>query len=189
MIRDYPELIATVTTRSQIPDVATHAASYVGLAEKALNKRLRVAGMETAATLTTDAKGVVALPDGYLEMRDIRCGDYLLRRLPLQTLKAGMPGYAIQGADLLASAKEADLNVVFYATLPPLAENNTNWLLAQDPEIYLYATLFQVFTAEFQIDKAQATAAHLDQLIDDLEAADHTARFAGTMVDFSGVSA
>lgn len=188
MIRDYPELIAAVTTRSKVPDVATHATTYVGLAEAALSKRLRVAGMETAATLTTDTNGVVELPDGYREMRDIRCGDYLLRRLPLPTLKAGMRGYCIQGTNLLASEKEADIDVVFYAALPSLAENNTNWLLAQDPEIYLYAVLFQVFTAEFQIDKAQAVVAHLDRLIADLEASDNEARFAGTMIDFSGVS-
>lgn len=188
MIRDYPELVATVTTRSKVPDVATHAASYVGLAEAALSKRLRVAGMEAAATLTTDADGVVALPAGYQEMRDIRCGDYLLRRLPLPTLKAGMRGYAIQGANIVASEKETDLDVVYYSALPSLAENNTNWLLAQDPEIYLYAVLFQVFTAEFQIDKAQAASTHLGGLIANLEAADNEARFAGTMIDFGGVS-
>lgn len=33
------------------------------------------------------------------------------------------------------------LQIVYWATLPPLATNQTNWLLDKHPDVYLYATL------------------------------------------------
>ena len=75
MIQDYAELIAEVTTRSSVSDVATRAKMHVGMAENMLSKRLRTSDMETAVVLTTDADGLAALPSDYAEMRSIRAGD------------------------------------------------------------------------------------------------------------------
>ena len=71
MIRDFADLIAEVTVRTDRPDVAGRAAMLVGLAERALSKRLRLADMETVAALTTDAGGVAALPVDYEAMRTV----------------------------------------------------------------------------------------------------------------------
>ena len=52
MINDYPELIAEVSARSGATDVVNRAKMFVGMAEKMLSKRLRLAGMETAALVS-----------------------------------------------------------------------------------------------------------------------------------------
>ncbi|QAX31311.1 phage adaptor protein [Leisingera sp. NJS204] len=188
MIADYPELIAEVSHRSGVSGVVNRAKMYVGMAERALSKRLRVADMETAATLTTDAQGRAALPADFEAVRMITVppGVELAARpiASVQSKYAGRPGYAIQARELLSTVKETDHELAYYAALPSLEADNTNWLLEKESEIYLQAVLFQVYAGENELERAQATAGYLGALIDALADADLIQRHAHTRITY-----
>ena len=188
MIRDFADLIAEVTVRTDRPDVAGRAAMLVGLAERALSKRLRLADMETVAALTTDAGGVAALPVDYEAMRTVDiAGVGTLKRLAPSAIDRGRRGYGVRGRVLISSFPTTEHRLTYYAALPSLVETDTNWLLQRDPDLYLQAVLLQVYVAEADIPKAQATAAYLDALIAAARAGDHDGRFAGTRIALGGV--
>lgn len=187
MIQDYSELIAEVSARSGISDVVNRAAQLTGMAENMLSKRLRLAGMETEVELTTSSTGTVALPDDYREMRLVSVSDRTLNRRPLGLIRQGGCGYAVQGKILHSSFKGTAHTCIYYAALPSLEANDTNWLLDDEPEIYLHAVLFQAYTAGNNLEQAQATAGYLGALIDAANNADHLARHAGTRINLGGV--
>lgn len=188
MINDYPELIAEVSARSGVTDVVNRAGMFVGMAEQMLSKRLRLGGMETAAELTTDASGSVALPVDYQEMRSIRISSGVVPRRSLDVILADRQcGYAVQGKVLKSTYKSTAHQLVYYATVPGLEAANTSWLLDDEPELYLQAVLFQVYTANTDIEKAQATAGYLGSLIEAANEADHMNRHVGTRINLGGL--
>ncbi len=190
MISDYPELIAEVAERSGVSDVATRAKMYVGMAEKALSKRLRLAEQEKSVELVTDATGAVDLPADFEEIRTILVGDRYIDRKPLEVILRGrQTGYAVEGRVLKSSHALTAHQLVYYASLPGLEANNTNWLLDDEPEIYLHAVLFQVYTAKNDIARAEATAAYLAGLIEAANRAATMKRIGATRVNFARISA
>ncbi|MDP2575384.1 hypothetical protein Q8W40_24525 [Vibrio penaeicida] len=188
MIQDYSELIAEASHRSGVTNIAQRARMLVGMAEKNLSKRLRLANMETVAELTTDANGSASLPSDYQEMRSVRVCGREIKRLPLDVLFEGHQwGFAIQGKALKSSYQSKVHRLVYYAAIPSLEAENTSWLLDDEPELYLHALLFQIYTAINDIDKAQATASYLSQLIESANQADHMYRHAGTRIHLGGI--
>lgn len=188
-IADYSELIMEVTDRSGVSEVANRASMFVSMAENALSKRLRTADQETVVQLTTNANGLVALPTDYAAMRSVRIGTKELRQIPYPaTQDSWRTGYAIRGANLVSTQNETAHDCVYYATIPSLEANSTNWLLAAEPELYLSAVLFQVYTGVGNVDMAATMRAYVDQLVGELERADFSARHAGTKVDLSRIA-
>ncbi|MEG9884919.1 MAG: hypothetical protein V6Z86_10030 [Hyphomicrobiales bacterium] len=187
MIRDYPELIAEICARSGVSDVANRADMLVGMAERMLSKRLRLAGMEKSVEATTGEDGLAYLPGDYQEMRSVHVGTRPLERLPLGAVSAGRrDGYAVQGRKLRSTRASTPHQLVYYAALPSLETDNTSWLLDDEPELYLHATLLQAYLAENDLEKVEATAGYLTSLIEAANRADHMARLAGTRISFVG---
>ena len=127
---------------------------FVSFAELKLNRDLRVGGMETSATLTTAIDGSVALPTGYLEMREVK--DASGRVLEASAVTgadwqhgpySGTPlTYYIKGSTFYAiPTAAATFSIVYYTKITPLtAVNDTNWLLTDAPLLYLYSVLVEV---------------------------------------------
>ena len=190
MINDYPELITEVALRSGITDVANRAKMLVGMAENALSKRLRLGGMESVVTLTTDNTGSVSLPMDYQEIRSIRVNDKVLEQKPIDViLKARQTGFSIQGNVLKSTYVLTPHDLVYYAVLPSLEQNNTSWLLADEPELYLYAVMFQAYAAVNDIEKAREIGAYLNELINEANSADYMQRHANTRINLGEVVA
>ncbi|MBT8152750.1 hypothetical protein KMP13_02325 [Epibacterium ulvae] len=181
MITDYSELVAEVTERSGVSGVANRAAMFVGLAERALSKRLRVADAETVATLTTDAEGRTGLPSDFEMVRQIFVPPGIeLPARPLASIQSQfsrVEGYAIRGPELVSSKRETAHEVIYYASIPSLVTNGSNWLLEREPEIYLHAVLHQIYVFGTDVERAQVTASYLDQLVSEFLAADRSARY------------
>ncbi|MBO6507979.1 MAG: hypothetical protein JJ979_05770 [Roseibium sp.] len=187
MIADYPELIAEVSHRSKRSDVVNRAAMYVGLAERMLSKRLRLSEMLAEVEATTDSSGLADLPDGYQEMKTVTVHDCELRRRPLNLiLTKAKAGYAIQARKIKSSFRSTPHQLVYFGAVPSLEANNTTWLLDLEPELYIQAVLFQIYTGNNEIEQAQATAGYLSGLIDDANDADAAARHSGTVVSLGG---
>ena len=190
MINDYAELITEAAHRTGVTDVASRAKMYVGMAEKALSKRLRVADMEAETTLATDNLGRVDLPDDYVAARAVFVNKAELPRKAFSQIRQERAcGYVIQGSVLHSSERETDHDLAYYAAIPSLEANNTNWLLDAEPELYLQAVIFQVYTAKSDLEKAQATAGYLNALIEGVTQQDTVARYAGMKIATPGMPA
>jgi len=186
MIKDKLELITEIVERSGVADVPLRAAIFIGLAEDLLSKKLRLAKMEKEAVLKTDAeKGLAALPADYQEIRDVRVGGATLLQKPINLVLGGhVRGYAVQSTYLRSTFKDAEHEILYYASVPSLNQNATTWLLADQPEVILQAVLFEVYTAQNDYDRAKAASDYLETLISAANQEDFAARYAGTTVDF-----
>ena len=181
MISDYAELIAEVVERTGDANVPLRAKMFTGLAEIDLSKRLKTSAQETLVTLTTDANGSVALPSDFEAMRTIVRGGCELPQAHLIDLKdKSLNGYAVQAGALVTSYPSADLDLTYYASIPSLTTNSTNWLLTASPEIYLYAVMRQVFMAAMDAEKALAAGQFLNVLVDEFQDRDGAIRFQNT---------
>lgn len=190
MIQDYSELVAEVAERSGFSDVANRASMFVGLAEKMLSRRLRLSGMESISSLQTNHEGRVKLPDDYNEMRFVRVGGQILESRPLRAiLSSQIRGYAVQGDFLHSSLTQQEHHCTYFSSLPALEQNGTSWLLQQEPELYLHAVLFQVFTAYDEVEKARMTAAYLLSIVEEVNREDCLKYRSGIRVNLGGFNA
>lgn len=187
MFRDYQDLIAEIADRVGSGGFVARADVYVGLAERMLSSRLRVSDMEASSSVTTDADGLADLPQDFEQMRTVRVGDDELCLIPIDSVFDGsLVGYAIQGTRIRSTKHSTDHNLYYYAELPSLEENNTNWLLRREPEAYLHGSLYQVHMAAYDTEKAQVSAEVLGGIINALNDEDRSRRFGGTVMDFTG---
>lgn len=188
MIADYSELIAEVSEMTGVSDVATRAKRYVDFAEKAMSKRLRMSEMEAEATATT-VDGKVDLPDDFVEMRQVRVNNCELYHSTILSVRNDeVYGYAIQGKQIVSTKKNHDHELLYYATVPSLAasETGTTWLLEAEPELYMHAVAFQVYTFKGMLEQAQMTAGYIAGLIGEANENARKARFTGTSISLAG---
>ncbi len=186
MIADWSELIAEVVTRTGDGSVATRAEMLTGFAESDLNRRLRMGQMETQATLTTDADGTATLPADFLQLRGVKSGIDKLTGCTFDELDSRYYGFTIIGGSLRTRFSTADLTLNYYAKLPGLVANGTNWLLELAPELYLVAIQRQAYVAKLDVEKAQLADGVVAALVNDLQQNDFAARFTGTAYTLEG---
>ena len=155
---NYANLLTSVVTwamRTGDTEFAAAVPDMVTLLEGALNNGLeanpvmpigisplRVREMEAVDSITlTDGEGT--LPADYLEFRTIRYGAH--------ESDLHSADFEIVGNTIKVSRREASpLALGYYAKLPPLAQNDPNWLLEKAPNVYLFGTL--LFAAPFMMD-------------------------------------
>lgn len=160
----YEGLKAAVADWLGRDDLSEQIPSFIRLAEKRMERELRLRAMERRAVrfVAAGTRGV-ALPgrrtdgdwDVFLDMRDLAWDDgnalHDLEYVPVdeyQSLGAatGRPrAYTVVGSDLfLLPRPESDGRLVlsYYAEIPPLSEAQpTSDVLLAAPDVYLYAAL------------------------------------------------
>lgn len=147
-------------------DMTERIPTFIALAERRMNRELRLRVMERRAeTDVLAGQSAVPLPwrrqagnwDVFLEMRDLTWQDKDGQTVNLcyfppdsygQSMMAGRPqAYTIIGRDLfLLPAPDADgkLYLTYYAEIEPLGENQTdNAVLLTAPDLYLYGALVE----------------------------------------------
>lgn len=174
-----------------VPDLIT-------LVEQRVNDTLRVAQMETTATVTlTDGSG--SLPADYLEHRRVVANvsppmalemvspDYATDRYPEN--EAGYPRYfTIIGSTIKTyPSSTGDLALTYYAKIPALSvSNTTNWLLTRAPGIYLYGALLEGIAYLQDTTMATVWEGKFQQAMTGLQNADTGARYARAVSRVSG---
>ena len=188
MIKDYSELVIEIARRTGVDDVSDKAGQLVGLAENMISKRLRLNEQQTQTTITTDNFGTANLPDDLQEIVSVAVGNCNLERKSINViLHSKQEGFAVLGRKLHSSHHQVDHSLIYFASVPSLEVNNTNFLLENDPEIYLQAVLFQIYSAENDIDKATTTISYLNLLIEEANQVDSAKRHSGTTINFKGI--
>lgn len=196
-ITDYASLLIDAGEYSGRDDVAHLFPRFVALAEAKMNRVLRIADMETVATVTlTDGNG--SLPADFLEAREVLTPDgYTIRAWSLSALtdryrnRGGYPqGYAVVGTTIMARPMaNGNLTMTYYAKIPPLtATNPTNWLLEKAPDAYLYALVEEIGIWAKNAELVGGARPLKENAMAGLTLADNRARWGNGQVTLSGVT-
>lgn len=189
----YANLQAAVSTwafRAGDDDFTAQLPDFITMTESRVNRTLRVREMEASATITlTDGSG--PLPADYLEHRRVVANvspiavlemvtpDYASERYPENG--AAYPRYfSIIGETLKTyPTSTGDIALTYYQKVPALSESNqTNWLLAKAPEVYLYGALVEAAPYMLDDQSIQRYITLFQKALKDLQDADVGARYA-----------
>lgn len=161
-ISTYDELQSEVAGWLNRADLNAEIPTFIRLLEARVNRKTRAWQMvKRAYAPLQPVAEYLPLPGDYLELKRVRMtgslvpvaqkamdygSDTEIDRIQAECLTPQMPrwynivGNALRLAPLPDQAYTAE--IVYYAKLPPLAENaQTNWLLADHPDIYLHGAL------------------------------------------------
>lgn len=188
MIQDYSELIMEVSRRTGKENISERAGQLVGLAERSISKKLRIIDQEKQSNVTTDGNGIVDIPSDLQEIRSVFVNDKKIDRKSINVvLEKNQDGFAVLGRKLHSSYKNQEHKILYFADIPSLEVNDTNFLLQSDPEIYLQAVMFQIYSAENDIEKATTINAYLNLLIDETNQVAVANRHQDAIINFEGI--
>lgn len=203
-IADYTDLLVQVSDYTARDDFAQNFPRFVSYAENKLNRRLRVAQMEVIDSIITDTDGAATLPTDYLEMREVlNASGVVLELSPVKALDEYFGPYSgtsarysiVNNAFFAVPKSSHEFTITYYGKIPALtATNTTNWMLTDCPMIYLYGVCAEVLGwalatgREADATKLAAMNGMLNSEVEQLMAADHSARYSNARVLMSGVN-
>jgi hypothetical protein len=194
---DLKSQVATFLNRSNLTSQIPY---YVQLAETRIaygskeppfeTAPLRVRAMETRAYATFNAQSI-QLPTGYLQQRRLYLAATPNGKLNYETpdsfwtdARTGTSGqpviYTVEGeAFYLAPTPDTSYtgNILYYKKFTALsADADTNWILANAPNVYLYGTLLEAFSHIRNMEQAQLNAVKFAGMVNALNSADKADR-------------
>lgn len=194
------------TLKSDIEALLPHSdyteslkASFVRICEAEIRRRVRIGPMEETDEAFSQSAQSTALPTGFISMRAValdsangRNLDYLppaKLRSSLVWSDSGEPrAYTIEGQNLVVAPFTAStLHLVYYKAFDALsAGTDTNWILTNAYDIYLYGSLRAA--AEWTMDAAREAqyAQKFTKAIEELNAEHRWARVSGSALIRTG---
>ena len=156
-IANYTELQTAVGRWLQRTDMGTMIPDFIAIAEADFNRLFRLSGQLTRETLTVSQRwtALSGLANTFLEIRTVKITaggasyalEFVAPEMTHDFYVAGKPKfYTIAGGEIGVFPSpdgSYDLEVEYYAALPPLASNSTNWLLSLAPDVYLYRAVME----------------------------------------------
>ena len=178
--------------------ISASANDFITLAEAYLNQELRTRKMEVLATGTVSANPIDLSSEltRWVRIRSLSIsvggGDIVLnyvsqdlRMARYSATTSGIPEfYTIIGDNLYMDPAPNDTysyTLLYKQKLEPLSDSNTsNWLLASDPNIYLYAALTEAAIYAKDQNAAQGYIALRDRYVGLMKSQDIRDRSGGT---------
>lgn len=195
-IVDYPTLQSAIGDWLNRSDLVARIPDFITLAEADLNRSLRVRSMIVRATASISAQ-FTPLPADFLKMEILQLDSSTpfpqelvfktpeqmrLERRRLYNLPGQPEIYSTLGK-LLEVAPSPDLtytaDMAYYQKIPPLS-NGVNWLICEDPDLYLYGSLMHSAPYLKDDDRVQIWTAGYDRLLARIQQADEDAKFSGS---------
>jgi len=162
-LSNYTELQASIANWLSRSDLGPVIPDFIALAESDIADDVRI--RPTVTTLTTVAgQDYVTLPADWLEFVYIKYQGEPLEYAPPDVIRSqntwtgDVREYSIEGRRLLLNPTQLDpitLDVSYHARIPALSVMPTNWLLTENPSVYLWRSL--VHAGIFVQDDAIAT--------------------------------
>lgn len=140
---------------------------------------------------TLTATGAANLPSDYLAWRRLTWRGSPVRDLNyvepswFQQAYASAPTdrplvFTVEGAVLrIMPLDPTPLTLLYYAKIPSLAANSTNWLMTEHPDLYLFGTLVEAQAYAVNADTAALWKARRDELIEEIITLSNRTRGAG----------
>jgi len=152
---NYTQLQAAIADTLMRQDLAAVIPRFIRHAEESFNRNLRVRQMIVRSTAIMDGNDYIALPDDWLQARNLQLNGDPQSRLQYVTLDQAdllrhtatgkVRYYTIAGEQLEFVPTPAAGDVIemaYYGKIPELsAEVSTNWLLRDWSDLYLYQSL------------------------------------------------
>lgn len=184
------------------------SSTYLRIAEARIRRRVRTTDREVTTQLVATGRSV-ALPDDYLSLRSIsldsaldRTIDYLtperIREAPIWNNSGGgltdntAQAYTIEGGNLVfAPAPTAEnpitFDIVYNASYAPLVNaSDTNTLLTNAYDIYLFAVLFEAASYVQDIELASGYSSRFEAALTELERSELRKRNSGSALFRTG---
>ena len=174
-ISTYTELKASIANFLNRDDLTATIPDFISLAESSINNEIRHWRMETRAETTLDGQ-FTGIPTDWLSTIRFHLtgnGTSSLEFMSLATIQnsraarndsAGTPtNYSLNSGqfELMPTPDgEQSAILMYYAKIPTLSDSNeTNWLLTNYPDIYLYGALLHSAPYLKEDERAQTWAA------------------------------
>jgi len=157
-------------------DLDTRLSGFVSIFESRVARKLRVRQMETSFSGTIDANNRVALPADFLAFRVIWPDGYQELTLRPQSLEAvlaegrtaGTPAfYALDGTNVHFDGS-GSVTGVYYAKVPGLVANGSNWLSTLAYEAYLFGVLAEAELYALNPAAAATYTARTESILSDI---------------------
>jgi hypothetical protein len=176
-ISNYGELKAKLSRQLFNQRFLADYDDYTTMFEADANSRLRVLPMETSTLLTT-VSGDVALPTDYLTWRTVKPTttpyidelDYVHPAyLPATQYNRRPPLFTIEGNTIKVRPVDDRADAFefhYYQKIPTLvgADGNTNWMLAEYPNAYLFGLMVEAAGHGRNVEMAQLYKARRDEV-------------------------
>ena len=196
-ISTYSELQTAVANWLDRDDLTDRIPEFITLCEARFNRSLRIRAMETLdiSVDTVSGTSTVALPTGYVQMRDISLITSPITQLQYLTpeimnrlnasSRTGKPEtYTIIANNILfGPTPDAvyDISMLYYKTFDALtALAPTNWVITNAPDVYLYGALLEAEPFLMNDQRVQLWATALTQSINTLQEQDNKDRHSGS---------
>lgn len=149
-ISTYSELKTAVADWLHRSDLTSQVSTFVSLCEAKIARDLRCRAMEESATGTLSAT-TLAIPSGFLEVRRVILNDivqeYVLPSVWYQMREETGQRYTILGTDFVFQSSSYTYQIDYYKAFTAFSSNSdTNWLLTNNPDVYLFGTLAEAAT-------------------------------------------
>jgi hypothetical protein len=185
----YSNLKTAIINWSHRSDLLTLVDDFIDLCEADLWKRLRTRDMEKRATAAAPTSGrFLALPDSFIQMRRLKLESggttYELQyRTPeamqIKAETARPRHFTISSQIEFDRTPDAAYTVEmqYYISLTALSDSNTsNAVLTRFPQLYLYGSLYHLYTYTAQEDKAVLYNKLFDDLIETINSQEEKGR-------------
>ena len=185
---NFSELTTRVTQWAHRSDITPLMGTFVEMAEARLSRDIRVSKMEAALSSTAiDGNGEIALPAGFLAFKRVwpsATPESTIEPQSLDYVKGRTSNrrpyfYALTG-DAAVFDGVGSVEATYFTAIPSL-ESGENWLSTAAPDLYLYATLAEVYAYTRDTEMAAVSEAKAQALIDRLNQTDKRDRFGGAL--------
>ncbi len=168
---------------------------FIRLAEARIHRDLRLRSMEIRDPAFAIAAAYTALPNGFLELRNIRLNTNPARPLALMapeqidTIHAGSGVgtprvYAVIGDQLrVAPAPSGGMtaDIAYWKRFDALSDSQpANWLLTNAPDVYLYATLLEAAAFIGDDERLPLWTGAYDRAVQSLQRSDDRGTWSGS---------
>ncbi len=182
-ITTYTELQTAITRwLGGRTDLTTYYPDWITLFEAVANRRLRQSDQQTVTSGIVSTTGFISFPSDFLAIIEIK--DSSGQNPPLEyrdevwldtafpTFPSGTPQFYMMvagGAAIYPANDSLTYNLIYYAEIPPLATNTSNWLLSAHPDLYLFGALTEAHTFLADMGQLQLAKARRDELFDEID--------------------
>ena len=183
----YAQLQTDFPLWSKRTDLASMISGFVGLFEAKVNRKLRTRRQETSFTGTINASSKIALPSDWAAFKTLWQANYESAPCRVQSMESvvasdrtsGTPTmYAIDGTNVRFNGA-GDMLGIYYATVPGLVANASNWLSTAAYDSYLFGVLSEASLYQMDEERALLYQARADTALQEIINTDHRDRFSG----------
>lgn len=174
-------------------NLSSDMATFVRLGEAKIARRVRVRAQETTTTLNVTSSAT-ALPADFLSLRSATVDVVNKRPLELMTPEtireaavwdAGgdAKAYSIEGTEIIVAPEQSnvDLTLVYFAKFDALSgDTDTNWLLTNAYDVYLYAVCEAAAIWLDDEAKEAKYSSRFERALEELELSEKRARSSGS---------